>query len=855
MKKLGFFLGIFFVLSTLNAQQDVPYSFDTVNLIGSGTDSGKVIIPIVGDGYTEAEQEDFVAHAKMLADDMVGFYPFDYFNAQNKLIVKAIKVVSGVSGASEESFFHSTKNGTYLDATAAGWQKYTVLMNQYAPTYAAAILLQNYDKNDVGPFAWSHRKAVVQTSFHKNSATLHELGHALANLKEEYDYQNYNSNVREDVNLTRNPDLQTNRWKNFVGLGDVGAYKHVFTVDDAPDWYRPSNGCIMRNHSTFCPVCAAAMVEKMAASAGMPFYGSSYVTTTPTAEFPNRQPNMATSISYPSGYGLILDYAFHGCNLLKTLTIPADVTAVGNYAFLRCTGLKEITNHATTPQPIDADKVFFGVARSAVTLHVPAGTTMAYEAAGWTNFKIVEGDQPFTGYYVAFHPNGGQGDMPRMIFFKDSVRALRTNTFIRTGWLFKGWAASENGEVVYQDRQEVNNLTSTVEEVVTLYAVWERGVSVSFDLNYASTGNPPATQTLAVGELASRPTDPTRQTYNFIGWHTETEGENLWDFNAPVASDLTLYAKWTGTSSTKTDITGAELVIYVAQWHYGSAKPTPAYIGAFPMGRSDYTLSYEYDWKNCKLTVVITPLPESNYTGRATKVLPIAGCPEDCIVTFNSQGGTEIEPQHVDFYEKIVRPEDPTRTGFTFEGWYKEVLCTTPWIFLVDTITMDLHTLYAKWSPNAYTVTFNSQGGSEVSPQTIVHAEKIARPEEPTYAGFLFEGWFKDSICTKGWDFETDTVIENLTLYAKWAIDASVGDIFDTDISVFPNPFFDVLHLAKAEGYALQILNLNGHIVHRQKIVNSPEIIQIQHLPSGIYFLLLNKNNDLKTMKIIKLSR
>jgi len=68
----------------------------------------------------------------------------------------------------------------------------------------------------------------------------------------------------------------------------------------------------------------------------------------------------------------------------------------------------------------------------------------------------------------------------------------------------------------------------------------------------------------------------------------------------------------------------------------------------------------------------------------------------------------------------------------------------------------------------SYTVTFNSQGGSEVSSVRAESGTTINAPENPAREGYIFRGWFMDSGCTQAWNFTTDTVTENITLYAKW---------------------------------------------------------------------------------------
>lgn len=79
--------------------------------------------------------------------------------------------------------------------------------------------------------------------------------------------------------------------------------------------------------------------------------------------------------------------------------------------------------------------------------------------------------------------------------------------------------------------------------------------------------------------------------------------------------------------------------------------------------------------------------------------------------------------------------------------------------------------------PVTYTVTFNSNGGSSVSSQTVEEGEKVSKPTDPTRDGYTFGGWYTDSACTQAYDFNTE-VSGNITLYAKWA-DANHEHVWD----------------------------------------------------------------------------
>jgi uncharacterized repeat protein (TIGR02543 family) len=70
--------------------------------------------------------------------------------------------------------------------------------------------------------------------------------------------------------------------------------------------------------------------------------------------------------------------------------------------------------------------------------------------------------------------------------------------------------------------------------------------------------------------------------------------------------------------------------------------------------------------------------------------------------------------------------------------------------------------------PTNHTVTFDSDGGSSVTAQAVANGDKVVKPADPTKSGFTFEGWYKEPALTNLWDFGTDTVTSDITLYAKW---------------------------------------------------------------------------------------
>ncbi|QNU65951.1 InlB B-repeat-containing protein [Ruminiclostridium herbifermentans] len=158
-------------------------------------------------------------------------------------------------------------------------------------------------------------------------------------------------------------------------------------------------------------------------------------------------------------------------------------------------------------------------------------------------------------------------------------------------------------------------------------------------------------------------------------------------------------------------------------------------------------------------------------------------------IVFDSQGGSDIISQVVDYGSKITQPENPIKAGFEFGGWYKEAECINEWDFETDTVTQNI-ILYAKWVnstplPTVYTVTFNVDGGSAVPAiVNIASGSKITQPENPIKAEFEFGGWYKEAECINEWDFETDTVTQNIILYAKWVNSTPLPTVYTVTFNV-----------------------------------------------------------------------
>ena len=122
-------------------------------------------------------------------------------------------------------------------------------------------------------------------------------------------------------------------------------------------------------------------------------------------------------------------------------------------------------------------------------------------------------------------------------------------------------------------------------------------------------------------------------------------------------------------------------------------------------------------------------------------------------ITFDTAGGSAIAPITQDYGTAITAPADPTREGYTFAGWDTAIPATMP---------AHNMTITAQWTVNQYTITFDTDGGSEVAPITQDYGSAITAPADPTREGYTFAGW--------------DTAIpatmpaHNMTITAQWTV-------------------------------------------------------------------------------------
>jgi uncharacterized repeat protein (TIGR02543 family) len=369
------------------------------------------------------------------------------------------------------------------------------------------------------------------------------------------------------------------------------------------------------------------------------------------------------------------------------------------------------------------------------------------------------GDDP-TAYTVTFDVDGGSAVSSQRVVSGGKV-ARPSPDPAKSGYTFANWYKDAGKQTVW------NFDADTVTADTTIYAKWVGGTVSSYTVTFdVDGGSAVSSQSVVSGEKVTRPTpDPAKEDMTFANWYKDAEKTTLWNFDTDViTADTTIYAKWvTGTVPSYTVTFNADggapapASQSVAQGEKATKPADPAKAGhTFDGWYKDADKQTPWNFDADTVTAAITIYAKwtvLSYT-----------------VTFNADGGAPVPTdQSVAWGGKATKPTDPAKSGYTFDGWYKDADKQTAWNFDADTVTAAT-TIYAKWVIPSYTVTFNADGGAPVpADQSVVSGGKAARPTaDPAKSGYTFANWYKDAAKTTLWSFDVDVVTAGTTIYAKW---------------------------------------------------------------------------------------
>ena len=353
------------------------------------------------------------------------------------------------------------------------------------------------------------------------------------------------------------------------------------------------------------------------------------------------------------------------------------------------------------------------------------GNGNSYEPGGSVPADVTELTAQWTAptYAVTLNTNGGTINSGNVTGYTYGVGATlpAADDMTYTGHTFKGWYDNENltgSPVTAIGGAETGNKE--------YWAKWEiNQYTITFDTN---GGNEIDSITLDYGTEITAPDNPTRKGYTFKGWDKEIP-------ETMPAENITVKAQWEINHYTITfDTNGGSEIAPITQ-DYGTEITAP-----------DNPTRKGYTFKGWDKEIPET-MPADNITVKAQWEI------NQYTITFDTNGGSEIAPITQDYGTEITAPDNPTRKGYTFKGWDKEIPETMP----ADNITVK-----AQWEINQYTITFDTNGGSEIAPITQDYGTEITAPDKPTRKGYTFKGWDKE--------IPETMPAENMTVKAQWEI-------------------------------------------------------------------------------------
>lgn len=435
-------------------------------------------------------------------------------------------------------------------------------------------------------------------------------------------------------------------------------------------------------------------------------------------------------------------------------TMPAEnITLVAHWLVNQYT-ITFNSNGGSTVSPITQE---FG---SVVT--APTTTKLGHTFDGW--YSNIGLTNPYTfstmpnqnltvyakwiinSYTITFNTDGGSAVSPITQNYGTTVVAP-TNP-LKAGYVFSYWTLNSNPYT----------FGVVPAENITLVAVYEELQANEYTITFNSNGGSAiASIVQEEGTPISAPTNPTRTGYTFNGWYSDELLTTPYVFNIMPSENITVYAKWTINSYTISfNSNGGSAVSAITQ-NFGTNVTAPT-----NPTRSGYLF---IEWTLSGATYTFSTMSAENIT-----LVAIWEQIQNYTITFNSNGGSAVSPITQPNGSAVTAPTNPTRTGYTFNGWYNDVALTNLYTFSVMP-NMNI-TLYARWTINSYTITFITNGGSAISPITANYGTTITAPLDPIRTGnFTFAGWYADSQLTTQYTFGAMPA-QDTFVFADWA---SVG--------------------------------------------------------------------------------
>jgi uncharacterized repeat protein (TIGR02543 family)/LPXTG-motif cell wall-anchored protein len=398
------------------------------------------------------------------------------------------------------------------------------------------------------------------------------------------------------------------------------------------------------------------------------------------------------------------------------------------------------------------------------TVTLPAAPTRAgYSFLGW--FTAATGGSPLTSphtpsgcnveliarwaliYNVTYEERGGTTVTDATFISGGTVTLPPAPT--RAGFTFQGWFTAPDGGTQY------GSTATPPDGNVTMYAQW-LPYTVTYDERGGSSVSDTTFNCVTTCDTITLPPTPTRAGYVFEGWYTAPTGGTRYGATyVPTAKDQVIYAQWTP---------------YEVSFNTQGGTPVAGYI----IGSN--------------ATITLPPAPtRAGFTFNGWFTTPTGGSPVGSTygphtgdlefyaqwspvlhnVTYEEHGGTTVPDATFVSGGTVTLPADPTRAGYTFDGWFTAQTGGTMYdpTFTPPDGNLVVH---AQWTRDPFTVTYEEHGGTTVSDSEFVSGGTITLPPRPTRAGYTFDGWFTAQTGGTKYGSTSSPPDGNLVVHAQW---------------------------------------------------------------------------------------
>jgi uncharacterized repeat protein (TIGR02543 family) len=394
----------------------------------------------------------------------------------------------------------------------------------------------------------------------------------------------------------------------------------------------------------------------------------------------------------------------------------------------------------------------------------------------------------------------------------------------RAGFTFQGWFTAPDGGTQY------GSTTTPPDGNVTMYAQW-LPYTVTYDERGGTTVSDTTFNCVTTCDTITLPPAPTRAGYVFEGWYTAPAGGTQYGATyVPTAKDQVIYAQWTpyevsfqtqGGTPVAGWIIGSNATITLppaptrAGFTFNGWFTTPT--GGSPVG-AEYgphtgDIDFYAQWSPVLHNVTYeeyggTTVPDATFVSGGTVTLPAkptragytfdgwftaqtggtkygsTSTPPDgnlvvhaqwtqisantvFSVTYEEHGGTTVPDATFVSGGTVTLPANPTRAGYTFDGWFTEETDGTKYNSTFSPTDENV-VVHAQWTQIPFSVTFEEHGGTTVSDATFVSGGSVTLPADPTRAGYTFNGWFTAQTGGTKYNSSFSPTDGNLVVHAQW---------------------------------------------------------------------------------------